>query len=100
MSTLSAVIVPAKVLKDGRHKVRISIAHNGETRYIVTDITIDSVKEFRNGMIVRRSDAAFMNTKLRSIIQHYQEVMYEIQYAEGLTCSELVELLKQSKNRK
>lgn len=49
MATLNSVIVPAKVLKDGHHKVRISVAHNGETRYIVTDIIIDLTKEFKNG---------------------------------------------------
>ena len=61
MAILNAVIVPAKVLKGGRHKVRISVAHNGETRYIVTDITIESLKEFKNGSIVKRPDAAILN---------------------------------------
>ena len=68
MATLNALIVPAKVLKGGRHKVRISVAHNGETRYIVTDIIIDSSKEFKNGQVVKRPDAASMNTKLRGLI--------------------------------
>ena len=44
MAILSAVVVPGKALKGGRHKVRIAVAHNGETRYIVTDIQIDSLK--------------------------------------------------------
>lgn len=100
MASISAVIVPAKVLKGGKHKVRISVAHNGETRYILTDILIDSEKEFRNGAIVKRPDAAFLNTKLRSILQSYEEALYDIQYINGLTCSELVELLKNSKNPK
>ena len=49
MATLNAVILPAKALKGGRHKVRISIAHNSETRYIATDIVIENAKEFKNG---------------------------------------------------
>ena len=46
MATLNAVIIKSKEGKNGRNKVRISVAHNGETRYIVTDITLDSSNEF------------------------------------------------------
>lgn len=94
MANLNAVIVPAKVLKGGRHKVRIAVAHNGETRYIVTNIIIDSVKEFKNGAVVRRPDAAIINTKLRGEIQKYQNVIDELGYIDGLTCPELVFQLK------
>lgn len=94
MANLNAVIVPAKVLKGGRHKVRIAVAHNGETRYIVTGIIIDSVKEFKNGAVVRRPDAAILNTKLRGEMQKCQNVIDELGYIEGLTCPELVYRIK------
>lgn len=100
MAILNAVIVPAKVLKGGRHKVRISVAHNGETRYIVTDIIIDSSKEFKNGAIVKRPDAAYLNTKLRGILQRYQGVVDELAYVNGLSCPELVYQLKNAGNYK
>jgi hypothetical protein len=94
MATLNAVIVPAKALKGGKHKVRISVAHNGETRYIVTSIIIDSAKEFKNGQIVKRPDAAMKNTLLRSEMQKYQQAIDELAYTNGLTCAELVYQLK------
>lgn len=100
MAILNAVIVPAKVLKNGRHKVRISVAHNGETRYIVTSIIIDSAKEFKNGSIVKRPDAAFLNTKLRGILQRYQEVVDEMAYVNGLSCPELVYQIRNAGNYK
>lgn len=100
MAILNAVIVPAKVLKGGRHKVRISVAHNGETRYIVTDIIIDSSREFKNGSIVKRPDAAFLNTKLRGILQRYQGVVDELAYVNGLSCPELVYQIKNAGNYK
>lgn len=100
MAILNAVIVPAKVLKGGRHKVRISVAHNGETRYIVTDITIDSLKEFKNGTVVKRPDAAMLNTKLRGLLQRYQGVIDELAYTNGLTCTELVYQIKNAGNYK
>lgn len=100
MATLNAVIVPAKVLKGGRHKVRISVAHNGETRYIVTDVTVDSEKEFRNGVVVRRPDAAMLNTKIRGLLQRYQGVIDDLAYTNGLTCPELVFQIKNAGNYK
>lgn len=100
MAVLNAVIVPAKVLKGGRHKVRISVAHNGETRYIVTDIIIDSAKEFKNGAVVKRPDAAIINTKLRGLLQRYQGVIDELAYVNGLSCPELVYQIKNAGNYK
>lgn len=99
MATLSAVIVPAKMLKNGKHKIRISVSHNGETRYIVTNILLNSIKEFKNGMIVKRADAAILNTKLRGILQQYQAEIEQVQYINGLTCSELVFQIKNANNK-
>ena len=96
MATLNPVIVPGKALKGGRHKVRISVAHNGEFRYILTDIVLNSAKEFKNGQIVKRPDAAILNTKLRGIMQKYQRAIDELEYIEGLTCPELVYQIKQA----
>lgn len=97
MATLNAVILPAKALKDGRHKVRISIAHNSETRYILTDIIIDSVKEFKNGQIVKRPDANYLNTKLRSLINKTQKTIDEIDCSNCLSCSELIHSITSKK---
>lgn len=94
MASINAVIVPGKALKNGQHKIRISVAHNGETRYIVTDVVVDSIKEFKNGAVVKRSDAAYMNTKIRGILQKYQDMIDDMQYVNGLTCAELVTQLK------
>lgn len=90
MAKLNAVIIPGKALKGGRHKVRISVSHNSEFRYIATDIILNSAKEFKHNQIVKRPDAAFLNTKLRGILQRYQQVIDELEYVNGLTCPELV----------
>lgn len=100
MAKLTPVILPAKALKDGKHKVRIAIAHNSQTRYIATDIILDSEKEFKNGQIVKRADAASKNTKLRKLLQQYQNTIDEINYTEGLTCPELITFISKANNRK
>lgn len=94
MAQLSFVIVPAKALKDGRHKIRIAVAHNSETRYIVTDVIIDSERQFRNGQVTHRPDANMLNAKLRKVMSKYMDRLYSLEYTEGLTCSELVAELK------
>ncbi len=92
MANLSAVIVPAKILSNGKHKIRISVSHNGGVRYVVTDIILNSENEFRNGQIVKRPDAAYLNTKLRKLIQECQEEIDSIDYIDGLTVAELISL--------
>ena len=51
MATFSLVIVPAKKLSDGTHKIRIRVAHNSDTRFITTEIVVRE-NEFKNGKIV------------------------------------------------
>lgn len=94
MANLNAVVLPAKRLADGSNKVRISIAHNGETKYIVTDIIINDKKEFKNGVILKRDDAAFLNSKIRKLLNKYQSIIDEIDFVESLSCKELLTLVK------
>lgn len=49
MATIYLTIVPAKALKDGKQKVRIAVSHRSQTRYIVTDVVLNSAKEWKNG---------------------------------------------------
>lgn len=100
MALLNAVVLASKTIKGGRNRVRISVAHNGETRYIVTDIILDSIKEFKNGKVVKRADAAMLNTKIRNLLQRYQSALDELEYINGLTCPELVfQLMNGGNNR-
>ena len=94
MANLRAIILPTKVLKGGKHKVRIAVSHNSKTRYIVTNIIIDSDKEFKDGQIVKRPDAAIKNVKLRGLLDKYQEALDNLYFIESLSCEELVAQLK------
>ena len=100
MATLSPVIVPGKALTDGRHKIRIAVSHNGMTRYIVTNLVIDALNEFKNGCVVKRGDASMMNTKLRGILQRYQNIIDETEYINSLSCPELIFTLKHAGEKK
>lgn len=75
MATLKLAITPDKVAKDGTHKIRIALGHKCVTRYIVTRFKIDNLSQFKNGQVVKRPDAAMINTKLRNILNEYQEIL-------------------------
>lgn len=100
MATLSLTVVPGKALKDGNHKVRIAVAHRSQTRYIVTDVVLNSTKEWKNGKIVKRDDASYLNMKLLTRLDEVQRIIDETPYIEGLSCAELVETITQTRARK
>lgn len=96
MATIKLTIFKAKVLKDGRHKVRVAICHKQETCYIVTRFIIDNLSQFKNGQVVKRPDAAIMNTKLRDLLNEYQEKLDSIKCISMYDCKQLREILVNS----
>lgn len=86
-------VLQHKAIKNGSNAVRISIAHNGETRYLKSPVAIDSPNEFKNGIVVKRPDAVFLNTMLRKFMNRVQDITQSIEYVNGLTCSELVAII-------
>lgn len=93
MATLKLTIFKAKVLKDGRHKIRVAVCHKRETCYIVTNFIIDNEAQFKNGQVVKRPDAAFINRKLRGLLDKYQESLDRVKNQDIYTCRQLKELV-------
>lgn len=99
MAQLKLVIVPAKRMKDGRHKVRVAVYHHNQTRYIVQNVTLESEKQFRDGQVVSRPDAGILNRKLRKKMNEYQDAMDCID-PDSYTCSQLKDYLQKSMKAK
>ena len=93
MATLKLTIFKAKVLKDGRHKIRIAVCHKQETSYIITRFIIDNLSQFRNGQVVKRPDASVINTKLRNLLNEYQEKLDSVKNIGLYDCKQLREIL-------
>lgn len=93
MATLKLTIFKAKVLKDGRHKVRVAICHKQETCYIITRFIIDDLSQFKNGQVIKRSDASIINTKLRTLLNEYQEKLDSIKNVSMYDCKQLRDIL-------
>lgn len=94
MANLFITIVPNLKLKNGKHTVRIAITHSGQTRYIPTDVTIDSENEFKNGRITKRPDKDILNAKLNRELNKYEERCLNIPHINSLTCTQLVAMIK------
>lgn len=82
----------AKVLKDGRHKIRIALRHKHETTYIVTRFII-SENQFKNGQVVKHPDASAINRKLRNILDDLQEKLDSIKHLELYSCRQIKEII-------
>ena len=96
MATLKLTIVKAKSLKDGRHKIRVAVCHRHETCYIVTNFIIDSESQFKNGQVVKRPDASFMNMRLRNLLNEYQQKLDSVKHQGLYTCVQLKNVLVNS----
>lgn len=93
MATLKLTIFKAKVLKDGRHKIRVAVCHKQETCYIVTRFVIDNLSQFKNGQVVKRPDAAIINTKLRNLLNELQNKLDSINHQALYSCKQLKDML-------
>lgn len=93
MATLKLTIFKAKVLKDGRHKIRVAVCHHQETSYIVTQFVIDNISQFKNGQVVKRADSALMNMKLRTMLNEYQKRLDTINDVDLYSCTQLKDMI-------
>lgn len=96
MATLKLTLFKAKALKDGRHKVRVAVCHKRETCYIVTNVILDSESQFKNGQVVKRPDASFINKRLRNMLNEYQDKLDSIKNQSLYTCVQIKGMLVNS----
>ena len=48
MAMINAVVINSQKLKSGKYRIKISVAHKGITRYISTDMDIESPSLLKN----------------------------------------------------
>lgn len=92
---LRVVILPAKKLADGSHKIRIAISHNGNTRYFITRFTVPSEKNLVNGNISGIPNAAYINNQLRLKMNKIYEAFDSLGDTDYYTCSQLVAMIEE-----
>lgn len=94
MTKFRIVILPAKKLIDGRHKLRIAVSHNSDTRYIPTQYIVDNERNLQAGQVVGIGNAGYINNQLRRLLIHYQEAFDKIDDPDLYTCAQLIKVLR------
>lgn len=94
MATIKLAALKHTKAKNGSYKIRVSIGHRSETRYIVTPYSVNALSEFDNGVVTRLPNAHDMNIKLRNLLNDYEERLERVPSPDDYTCKELRDLLK------
>lgn len=95
---LRVVVLPAKVLADGTHKVRIAISHKGQTRYFVTRFVVPSLNNIINGQVVGVNNASYINQQLRIRMMRIYSICDKTKDIEYYTCSQLVQYIEDAES--
>lgn len=91
---LRVVILPAKVLADGTHKVRIAMSHKRQTRYFVTRFVVPSPNNIINGQVVGVNNASYINQQLRIRMSKIYTICDQAKDIEYLSCSQLMQFIE------
>lgn len=91
---LKAVIVPAKVLTDGKHRIRIGMSHHGATRYFLTRFVVDNPNCISSGVVVGIPNASYINQKLMQYMTDIYKAYDSIDDSDYLTCAQLKERIE------
>ena len=93
MASLKLVVLKSEPLTNGRYKIKISLFHNKVTSYISTSYTISSPNNLKNGVIIKESDANIINSKLRHLINKFQDRLDSIENTSCYSCQQLKKIL-------
>ena len=91
---LKPTILPAKVLQDGTHKIRIAMSHRGQTRYFTTRFTVNSPKEVMGGQVIGIPNASYINQQLLKQMQEIYQAYDALEDTDYLSCSQLLSMIE------
>lgn len=78
MATISLCVRETQQNADGTYTIKIAIGAKSRTTYIATRFKIDSLKQWKDGRIVKRPDADVLNRKLRHVLSEYENMLDEV----------------------
>lgn len=78
MATISLCVRETQQNADGTYTIKIAIGAKSRTTYIATRFKIDSLKQWKDGKVVKRPDADVLNRKLRHVLVEYENMLDEV----------------------
>lgn len=91
---LKPTILPAKVLTDGTHRIRIAMSHRGTTRYFMTRFTVPSPRNVVGGQVIGIPNASYMNQQLLQKMTQIYKTYDSLEDTDYMTCSQLLEQIE------
>ena len=74
MATLSIGFIKSKPNKDGSYSLKIVINAQSNTAYIPTRYKIDSIKQWKDGKVVKHPDSEYINRQLKKLLWEYEAI--------------------------
>lgn len=75
MATLSLNVERGRTAVDGSIPIRIKITSKNTKAYIATRYKVESIRNWNGAAVVRQSDAALTNKKLRELLTTYEDIL-------------------------
>lgn len=91
---LKVTILPAKVLTDGTHRLRIAMSHRGQTRYFMTRFVVPSPKNVSGGQVIGVPNSNYMNQRLLQKMTEIYKVYDQLEDADYYSCSQLLAIIE------
>lgn len=99
MPTITLGIRKTLPNSDGTFGIKIVINAKGRTTYISTRFKIDSLKQWKDGKIVRHPDADIYNRKLRALLFEYENIFDAMPNLDYASAGEIKEYVEERVNR-
>ena len=92
---LKPTILPAKVLTDGTHRIRIAMSHRGQTRYFMTRFIIPSKNNIIGGQVIGIPNASYINQQLLKQMSDIYQAFDSLEDTDYMTCSQLLAMIEE-----
>lgn len=93
MATIKFVILPSHPLKNGSYRIKLAVSHRSSTSYISTRFSVQSVSQFSCGQVIEHPNALTINRHLRTMMDAYEERLYNIENIHLYTCQQVAGIL-------
>lgn len=93
---LKPTILPAKVLQDGTHRIRIAMSHRGQTRYFMTRFIVPSARNVMGGQVSGIPNSSYINQQLLKQMSEIYQAFDKLDDTDYMTCSQLLSMIEQT----
>ena len=93
---LKPTILPAKVLQDGTHRIRIAMSHRGTTRYFQTRFIIPSKSNLLGGQVIGIPNTSYINQQLLKQMSEIYQAFDKLEDTDYMTCSQLLTMIEET----